>query len=112
VSLNGILAVVSSLCFLIYGTQCLISSRMASEFERYGVPQLRQLTGLLEVLAGIGLLVGLRWPPAMTASSGGLFLMMVAALVVRVRIKDGIVQSLPAFGLMALNGFLFVASLR
>jgi len=112
VNLNALLALVSSLCFLVYAIQCLATARMKAEFERYGVPRLRRLTGVLQVLAGIGLLVGLRWRPAMTVSSGGLMLMMMAAVAVRIRIKDSVLQSLPACVLMAVNGFLFLQSLR
>ena len=85
---------------------------MRVEFERYGLPQLRRLIGVLQVLAAIGLLVGLRWRPALTISSGGLMLMMIAALAVRVRIRDGIVQSLPAVLLMVVNGIILIESFK
>jgi len=85
---------------------------MQTEFARYGVPQLRLLTAVLQLLGGIGLLAGFYWRPAQVISSGGLALMMLAALAVRVRIGDGVFQSLPAFGLMVVNGYIFFASLR
>jgi uncharacterized membrane protein YphA (DoxX/SURF4 family) len=85
---------------------------MQGEFERWGIARLRGLTGILQLLAGIGLMVGLRWRPALTISAGGLMVMMLLALVVRVRTRDSIVQSLPAFVLMAINGFLLFESLR
>lgn len=110
--LTAVLSVASSLCFLVYAIQCLTTERMRAEFERYRVPQLRRLTGTLQLLAGIGLLAGLFWRPALIVSSGGLTLMMVAALAVRIMIRDGIVQFLPAFGLMVANGFIFARSLR
>lgn len=111
-NLTAVLTIFSSLCFLTYAIQCLTTTRMRTEFERYGVPQLRRLTGVLQVLAGIGLLVGLRWRPALTIASGGLMVMMIVALAVRVRIKDGIVRSLPAFTLMVVNGLILVRSLQ
>jgi uncharacterized membrane protein YkgB len=82
------------------------------EFERYRAPQLRKLTGILQVLAGIGLIAGLHWRPLLTISSGGLVVMMICALAVRIRIKDTIVQSLPAFGLLVMNGFIVIESVR
>jgi len=112
VILTTTLSVFSSLCFIIYAIQCLTTARMRVEFERYGLPQLRRLIGVLQVLAAIGLLVGLRWRPALTISSGGLMLMMIAALAVRVRIRDGIVQSLPAVLLMVVNGIILIESFK
>lgn len=111
-NLTAVLSVFSSLCFIVYAIQCLTTVRMREEFERLGVPQLRRFTGVLQVLAGIGLLVGLLWRPALTISSCGLVVMMTAALVVRVRINDGIVQSLPALALLLVNGFIFFESLQ
>jgi uncharacterized membrane protein YphA (DoxX/SURF4 family) len=102
----------SSFSFIFYAIQCMTTNHMRSEFVRYGVPQLRHLTAVLQLLAGIGLLVGLRWRVALMISSCGLMLMMLVALIVRIRIRDGIVQSLPAFALMVMNGFIFLESLK
>lgn len=111
-NLTSILSVFSSLCFIVYAIQCLATERMRMEFARYGLPQLRLLTGILQLLAGTGLMVGLRWRPAAAISSGGLMLMMLIALAVRIRIRDSLIQSLPAFGLMVVNGIILVQSLR
>ena len=48
----------------------------------------------------------------MTISSCGLMLLMFVALSVRIRIKDGIAQSLPAIAFLATNGYIFVESLK
>jgi len=48
--------------FAIYGAQCLFSASMQAEFIRFGLERFRVLTGILEVLGGVGLLVGLKWP--------------------------------------------------
>ncbi|WP_407075693.1 DoxX family protein [Natronococcus wangiae] len=60
------------------------------EFQRYGYPQwFRVLTGLLEIGAGIGLLVGLLWRPELSLA-GGLLLGgdMAGAVVTHVRISN------------------------
>lgn len=60
------------------------------EFQRYGYPQwFRVLTGVLELGAGIGLLVGLLWQPELSLV-GGLLLsgVMVGAVVTHLRIGD------------------------
>jgi len=102
----------SSLSFLIYGGLCLSSLSMQGEFKRFGLERLRILTGVLEVLAGVGLLVGLSWPPALWLSSGGLSLLMLAGLIVRIRIGDGWLECLPAFAFMILNAYILRESLK
>ncbi len=102
----------SSLAFLSYGALCLTNLSMESEFKRFGLEHLRTLTGSLEVLGGIGLLVGLRWPFALRFSSAGLMLLMIAGLAVRIRAGDGWILSLQAFALMLLNGYILFKSLN
>ena len=106
-----LLVVASSLAFLGYGLHCLVSASMKREFERYRLAHLRVLTGVLEVLAGTGLLVGLRWPLALQVSSGGLALLMLYALVARFRVRDALGLWIPAFALLVANAYLCVSSL-
>ena len=51
-----ILIGVSSAVFLFYGILCLTSLSMLNDFQRYGLANLRTLTGVLELCGGIGLL--------------------------------------------------------
>ena len=102
----------SSVAFLIYGALCLSSSSMQSEFKRFGLENLRKLTGVLELLGGLGLLVGFRWPLALWVSSGGLFLLMLVGLGIRVKIRDSFLRSLPALILMIVNLSIFIESLK
>ncbi|MBL8858789.1 MAG: DoxX family protein [Planctomycetes bacterium] len=106
------LALVSSFVFVGYGIYCLTSAAMEREFLRYGLPNLRVLTGWLEILGGMGLVVGLWWPPGFRLSSGGLALLMVCAVITRIRIGDPLPWSLPAIILLLLNAALFFDSLR
>ena len=60
------------------------------DFQRFGYPQwFRIVTGLVEIGAGIGLLVGLLWRPEL-AWVGGLLLsgVMVGAVVTHIRTGD------------------------
>jgi hypothetical protein len=98
--------------FLIYGGLCLSSLSMVEDFQRFGLERLRMLTGLLEVLGGSGLLVGLKWPPALSISSAGLSLLMLIAFGVRLKMRDSIVQSLPSLALMLVNAYILVKSLQ
>lgn len=106
------LAAGSGAAFLVYGALCLSSPSMQAEFTRFGLERFRVLTGILEVLAGFGLLVGLLWPPALWLSSGGLALLMLCGVIVRVSVNDGLIDLLPAALLMLVNGYILMASLK
>lgn len=95
-----------ALSFLIYGVCCLVSKHMKREFERYGIPQYRPLTGILQVCASIGLVLGLWFPVVGGIASAGLALQMASGLIVRIRINDTFLQSSPATGYMLLCGWL------
>ncbi len=111
-TLLSALTVFSSATFLGYGLFCLMSLAMEREFTRFGLAHLRVLTGSLEVLGGVGLLVGLAWTPALWLAAGGLALLMLCGVVVRVSVGDSLVQMLPALGLMVVNAYIFVAAQR
>jgi uncharacterized membrane protein len=83
---------------------------MVEDFQRFGLERLRMLTGFLEVLGGSGLLVGLKWRPALFLSSAGLSLLMLIAFGVRLKMRDSIVQSLPSLALMLVNAYILVKS--
>ena len=85
---------------------------MEREFLRYGLVRLRVLTGWLEILGGVGLVVGLSWTPSFLISSGGLSLLMLCGLFTRFRVGDPFHLWLPALLLMLLNVYLLVDSLR
>lgn len=100
------LRALSIVAFLVYGTACVATDRMVAEFERYGLPGLRRLTGSLEIAGGLGLLVGVWWPPLGIAAAAGLCALMAAGTWTRVRIRDSLRETLPAFSLMLVNGYL------
>lgn len=101
----------SALGFLGYGAGCLTSQIMKDEFLRYGLPQLRVLTGTLQLLAAIGLLLGFIWPVCAMLAALGLSLMMGFAVVVRLRIRDPISGFLQAFVCLLLNLLIFASHL-
>lgn len=92
--------------FLFYGIACLSMDGMKRDFERFGLGRLRILTGTLEVLGALGLIVGLVWPPLVPLSAGGLALMMLVGVTIRLRVLDSLAQTLPALALMAVNLFI------
>jgi uncharacterized membrane protein YphA (DoxX/SURF4 family) len=104
------LSCLSGAAFVIYGILCFSSTSMANDFHRFGMDDLRVLTGILELLGGTGLLIGLKWPPALWISAAGLALLMLIAFLIRMRMHDGVAVSAPSFTLMVLNLYIAIRS--
>lgn len=105
--------IISAICFGWYGLACFFSKNMVEEFDRWRVPTLRIVTGGLQVAAAAGILLGHFFSrPILIFSAGGLALMMFCALLARLRIRDRVVNAIPAFLLMLLNVFIVVAELK
>jgi uncharacterized membrane protein YphA (DoxX/SURF4 family) len=102
----GAAALVSAALFLVYGALCLFWDGMREEFARYGLSRFRRLTGALELLGGIGLIVGLFVPALMVVASAGLAVLMLLGVVARVRVRDPLLEILPAGLLMVMNLFI------
>ncbi len=79
---------------------------MKREFDRYGLGSQRTLVGGLQMCAAIGLLAGLSHPWMGRSAAAGLALMMLVAVGVRIRIKDTMLQTIPALIYLALNAYL------
>lgn len=94
---------VSALAFIFYGLLILVTDHMKIEFRRYGLSQFRMLTGALELLGGAGLLFGLYYLPLLILSAGGLSVLMLLGVIVRIRTKDPLIEIIPAFILMLIN---------
>jgi hypothetical protein len=108
-----ILQLASALAFLGYGLSCLFTSHMEQEFKRYGLSKFRRLTGALEVAGGAGLLVGfvMSIPTLTLFAALGLSLLMAMGLIVRLRLRDTLLQCLPALILLVVNAMLVVGTL-
>ena len=75
---------------------------MKREFQRYGIPKYRQITGLLQLWAALGLILGIWHPLIGGIAASGLALQMASGLFVRIAIRDSWLQSSPAAGYMLL----------
>jgi hypothetical protein len=104
----GAAIVVSAVLFLVYGLLCLFSDGMEAEFARFGLARYRRATGGLEVLGGLGLIVGLVVPEVLVVASGGLALLMLLGVIARLRVRDPILETLPAAILLVVNGVILV----
>ena len=105
--MNNLLLIFSAISFLFFGIGCLRSPYLIAEFERYGVPQFRTFTGLLQLLGGMGILLGYYWSPLQRFSCFGLALLMLFGVGIRIKIKDNFIQSFPAAFYCLLNSYLF-----
>jgi len=85
---------------------------MKNEFKRFGLEKLGLTIVLLQILGAIGLLVGLKFNFILIISSLGLALLMFAGVIVRIKVKDSLWISLPAFLYMVLNAFIFWSSMQ
>tara|TARA_R110001592_G_scaffold18337_8_gene76250 strand:+ start:1545 stop:1895 length:351 start_codon:yes stop_codon:yes gene_type:complete len=99
----------SSLAFIYFGVNCFYSDFIIAEFIRYDLPSYRKLTGILQLLGAIGLLIGLYFSPILLLlASLGLCLLMLAGFIVRLKINDNFIQSSPSFLFAALNLFIAI----
>jgi hypothetical protein len=107
-----VLIVFSSLSFLGYGVAYFTTPNMKNEFIRFGLSKFGVLTAILEIVGGLGLLVGLLYNSILLISSGGLALLMFLGVAVRLKIKDGLWVSLPALFYFGLNLYIFFVSMQ
>jgi len=69
---------------------------MLSEYARWGYKNQRILLGCLQLLGGVGLLIGITNTVLLSVASFLLTFMMITAVFVRIKIKDNIIQMSPA----------------
>ncbi len=84
---------------------------MKNEFKRFGLEKMGLTTVLLEISGALGLLIGLKFDFILLISSLGLALLMLFGLIVRIKLKDSIRVSFPAFFYMVLNTYIFWESI-
>lgn len=105
--LLSVLVWFSGICFLYFGFSCFYSKFIISEFNRYGLPQFRKMTGMLQLIGAAGLLVGLYYSNVlMLSASAGLSLLMLLGFVVRLKIKDNFIKSSPSFIFAIINALI------
>lgn len=103
---------ISSFSFFAYTIYYFKSSKMKMEFKRFGLEKFGLIIMTLQFLGATGLLVGLLFNPLLIISSLGLALLMLAGFLVRLKLKDGILVSLPALFYMSLNAYIFLITIN
>lgn len=70
---------------------------MKREFDRYQLANFRVLVGILQLLGGIGLIIGYYYSSILWVfSSLGLAVLMILGTMVRIKIRDSFFQMTPA----------------
>jgi hypothetical protein len=82
---------------------------MKKEFKRFGLEKYGLVTIIFEILGGVGLLVGyfLDVELLFKISALGLSVLMFLGVLVRLKVKDGLFVTLPAFFFFLLNAYIF-----
>ena len=106
-----LLVLLSGISFITYGVLFWISPKMQNEFIRFNLEKFAKIIGFLELLGGIGMIVGLWVSFILLISSGGLALLMLLGFAVRLKMKDGFWLSFPSFFFMILNLYIFLLQL-
>lgn len=104
--MNNAITLFSAISFLGYGVGCFTSRHLQKEFVRFGLSSLRQLIGLLQICGALGLLAGFRFPLLGQAAAGSLALMMLLAILIRIKIHDGFLKTTPAVLYFVVNAYL------
>ena len=102
----------SATSFLIYGIAYFVSTNMKNEFKRFGLEKFGILTAILELTGAFGLLIGLQNYTILVFASGGLALLMLLGVGVRIKMKDSLLVSLPAFFYFLLNSYILYKTLE
>jgi hypothetical protein len=103
---------ISSISFLGYGIAYFKSSKIKSEFKRFGLEREGAFVAVLELLGALGLLIGLKFLIVLLISSGGLALLMFLGVAVRIKVRDTFWATIPALFFMLLNAYIFILSLQ
>lgn len=111
-NLLNILVFISSLSFMGYGIAYFKSTKMKSEFKRFGLEKAGALTAVLELLGASGLLIGLKFYIILLVSAGGLAILMFLGVAIRIKVRDTLWVTLPALFFMILNAYIFFMSLH
>lgn len=103
-----IITYLTGISFIFYGYLIIFANHMKIDFERFGIAKFRLLTGILELLGGLGLIIGVHYNPLLIFSSAGFSILMLMGTITRIRVKDSPIAILPAFIFMLINFYIFI----
>lgn len=84
------------------------ASSLKEEFTVYGLPDwVFQLVRFLKVTAAILFLLGLWLKEVVPPAAAVVFLLMIGAIAMHIKVKDSLIKSLPALIMLILSAVLF-----
>jgi len=83
---------------------------MIIEYKRWGFSNYRKIIAILQILSSFGLIIGLYYKSILSLVSFSLFLMMIIAMITRIKVKDSILETLPSVFYALLNFLIFYLS--
>ena len=80
------------------------------EFEQYKLPTwLRELVGIFKISFGIMLLIGVFDERVKFIGAGGLSLLMIAAILTHLKVKNQLYKALPAVTLLSFSAIILLS---
>ena len=84
---------------------------LRDEFITYGLPTwIFYTVGFLKIAAAVALVVGIWKTQLIVPASGIVCVLMVGALAMHFKVKDSVIKSLPALGMLLINATILTAS--
>lgn len=84
---------------------------MKTEFKRYKLGTYRNLVGFLQIAGALGLALGVFYLPILLQfAAAGLCILMLLGFIVRIKIKDSILQSAPSLIYAFINGYILYST--
>lgn len=98
----------SSIAFIGYSIAYFTGPKMKSEFKRFGLEKYAFITVFFQIIGALGLLIGyfFSFKILLEISAVGLSVLMFLGVLVRIKVKDGLFVSLPAFFFFLLNAYI------
>ena len=93
----------TSFSFLFYGILSFTSHKMKNEFIRWGISRFRLIVGISQLVGSIGLILGFQYPVFTLLAATGLSIMMFLGFILRLKLRDGVLKSSPAFIYFIMN---------
>ena len=109
--INLSLIILSGLSFIIYGILLFCSKKMQEEFIRFKLEKFIFLVGVLELLGGVGVLIGIQYNWILMFSSFGLGVLMMLGFITRLKLKDSFLLCFPSVFFMLLNFYILYLSI-
>jgi uncharacterized membrane protein YphA (DoxX/SURF4 family) len=106
----GLQALVAASVFFVWVVRY---ANIVQEFRQYGLPDwLRDLVGILKMTFSAMLLIGIERPRFAVVGGIGIAILMGAAVVTHLRMKNPVLKMLPSLTLLVLSAAIALINLR